>query len=230
MSRYQTVIKLGVGAVAVGAVFAPTAVLALGETELGSASKEGESLGGLHTVDQPRTGSGTFVNAKSERAPGEPSDVRQVRVAIVTEEDLLVDTEEFAHTVLDTLDDERSWGGDGSLSFHLASSEEADFTIYLATPDTVDELCAPLDTGGYTSCRVENDVVLNVERWAGATDDFLAAGGTVDEYRTYLVNHEVGHYLGYGHETECLPDGSAPVMMQQTLDLQDCKPNGWPNI
>jgi hypothetical protein len=68
-------------------------------------------------------------------------------------------------------------------------------------------------------------VILNVNRWAGATSWWPAPLKT---YRRYLVNHEVGHYLGYGH-VSCPGAGRlAPVMQQQTISLGGCVANGWP--
>ncbi len=95
--------------------------------------------------------------------------------------------------------------------------------IILASPCTVDRLCAPLNTGGYYSCRRGSKVILNVNRWTGATSWWPAPLKT---YRRYLVNHEVGHYLGYGH-VSCPPSGRlAPVMQQQTISLGSCVANG----
>ena len=55
-------------------------------------------------------------------------------------------------------------------------------------------------------------------------------------YRQYMVNHEFGHALGHVHSFACLPNGLAPVMMQQTITLTEnqgkgpriCQPNSWP--
>ena len=59
-----------------------------------------------------------------------------------------------------------------------------------------------------------------------------AYDGALDEYRRYLVNHEVGHFLGKGHvqPASCSATTRAPVMMQQTFGLRGCAINGWPAL
>ena len=67
--------------------------------------------------------------------------------------------------------------------------------------------------------------VINLARWATAVPDYQ---GDVATYRQYVVNHEVGHALGQGHEP-CPGAGQpAPVMQQQTLGLEGCTKNAWP--
>jgi hypothetical protein len=99
------------------------------------------------------------------------------------------------------------------------------FTIIVASPDRVDELCAPLRTVGRYSCARNGWIAFNSLRWFGATDDWPA---DLDTYRRYLVNHEVGHYVrGPDHDACPGPGMAAPIMMQQTKGLDGCEPNGW---
>jgi hypothetical protein len=127
--------------------------------------------------------------------------------------------------VEDALHDDRSWASEHRLD-RVDEPEAADVRVLLATPDTVDALCAEagLDTGGSFSCWNGAIAALNATRWeegAAAFDDDLTT------YRRYLVNHEVGHGLGHAHE-DCPAAGElAPVMMQQSMDTGDCEPNGW---
>ncbi|CAN5484272.1 hypothetical protein BH09ACT12_BH09ACT12_23930 [soil metagenome] len=67
--------------------------------------------------------------------------------------------------------------------------------------------------------------MLNAWRWLNGAD---AYEGNLNDYRRYLVNHEVGHALGKAH-VGCPGSGlPAPVMMQQTKGLGECSANPWP--
>lgn len=143
---------------------------------------------------------------------------------VVVEDGLEVGRAEVVAEVDRILADDRSWIADGITGFRRVG-HEGDFTVTVASPSTVDRMCAPLGTGGYLSCRNRSNVILNADRWTGATEWWPAGIGT---YREYLVNHEVGHLLGHGH-VACPGSGeTAPVMMQQTKGLDDCVANGWP--
>lgn len=132
-----------------------------------------------------------------------------------------------ASAIHKTLTDQRGWQAVHPVNFERTDKVGADLRIILATPALTDKLCLPLDTGGEVSCRVEDRVVLNAKRWLYAIP---AYDGNVELYRSYLVNHEVGHALGHGHSTCTEPKTPAPVMMQQTKGLAGCLPNAWPTI
>lgn len=127
--------------------------------------------------------------------------------------------------IVNILGDPRSWVAGGTQRFQLVVEGEADVRIRIATPSTVDARCLPLRTGGTLSCRNGRSLNLNSDRWAGATSFWTEP---LAEYRAYLINHEMGHYLGFGHQSCPVAGAFAPVMQQQTKSLQGCAPNGWP--
>ncbi|MEU3020159.1 DUF3152 domain-containing protein [Nocardiopsis sp. NPDC007018] len=131
---------------------------------------------------------------------------------------------DFVDAVEEILGDPRSWGNDGDRSLQRVDGDDADIRVLLAAPDTVDRMCAPLNTNGYVSCANGNRAIINQNRWVAGVDHF---DDDLETYRIYLINHEVGHTLGHGH-VDCPGEGEpAPVMQQQTLGLQDCEANGW---
>jgi hypothetical protein len=154
-------------------------------------------------------------------APGSGPD-RTVRVEV--EGGLPVDPTAVANFVLGTLNHPRSWGADGPA--FARTDGPADVVVVLASPRTSAELCRPLDTGGTLSCSVGDRAIITHHRWVLAHPDY---GDDRTGYRHYVVNHEVGHVLGYGHVPCPGPGVLAPVMMQQTLGLLGCAPNPWPN-
>lgn len=159
----------------------------------------------------------------------------------------------FASLVDTTLADPRGWAASGQVSVQRVDGrgEEPDIRITLATPDTVHQA----DYCGYSiryesSCwrRSESRVMINLARWVRGA---VAFGGDIGTYRTYAINHEIGHAFGNGH-VGCAKTGAlAPVMMQQSFgvsndyvarlndqvgnvdpvqaDGKTCRYNAWPN-
>ncbi|MFW6693790.1 DUF3152 domain-containing protein [Streptomyces sp. MAR4 CNX-425] len=193
----------------------------------------GEKMAATYPISRDLTGSGKLTAVPGgDKAPGR-GDVVAYRVDV--EEGLPLDGELFAAAVHKTINDDRSWGGRGEITFErVRPGEESDFVITLASPGTTDEWCAKsgLDTSEQdVSCdsAATERVMINAFRWAQGSKTY---GDDIHGYRQMLINHEVGHRLGRDH-VGCSRDGAfAPVMMQQTKDLSTdgatCKPNPWP--
>jgi Protein of unknown function (DUF3152) len=182
----------------------------------------------------PRSGPGTFrYGAAAGPVLGRAGPIRRFRIAV--ESNLaMVDMARFADEIDEVLGDRRSWIASGRVRFQrVPAGARYDFTIHLATARTTRAMCTAGGVGGtmgYTSCRYAGHVVLNLDRWETSVPYYSRAGLPLDVYRTYLVNHEVGHELGHGHEL-CPGRGRpAPVMEQQTLGLHGCTPNPWPYL
>ncbi|MFC4562879.1 DUF3152 domain-containing protein [Nocardiopsis mangrovi] len=149
------------------------------------------------------------------------------RYLVEVEQGLPGDSRDFAAAVEQILGDgERGWAADEGVALQRVDAEPVAFRVTLAAPETVDEMCAPLRTGGALSCSRDGRAIINQNRWVSGVEHF---DGDLETYRIYVINHEVGHALGHGH-VNCTGRGApAPVMQQQTFALNGCEPNGWPN-
>lgn len=123
------------------------------------------------------------------------------------------------------LGDPRGWNLGGKVGFERVESD-CDFSLWLSAPSQMTSFGGLCDN--YYSCRSGRNVVINFDRWQGATDPWNTAGGSLEDYRVMVTNHEVGHWLGFGHRNCTSPGQPAPVMQQQSIDLQGCKFNPWP--
>ncbi|RKR89748.1 uncharacterized protein DUF3152 [Micromonospora pisi] len=176
-------------------------------------------------VTYPETGPRTWQVADGRsKVYGTSGQLLRFRVSVENKIEGIT-ANEFADAVVTTLGDPRSWTGNGQWRLQrVGPNETAAFTIYLASPATRDQLCQD-GYDRYTSCRNGNSVVINVARWAHGVPNY---GASLAEYQLYVINHEVGHRLGHGHEL-CPGKGElAPVMQQQTLGMHGCTANAWP--
>ncbi|NGO10997.1 DUF3152 domain-containing protein [Streptomyces sp. HC44] len=172
----------------------------------------------------PADGSGEFATARDSLASVGKGTPRRYRVQV--EDSLDLSLSAAAREVNAILGDPRGWTASGE-AFQLVASKPADFTVKIATPATVDAICgaAGLDTQGQVNCTVGSTVVVNLRRWQLGSPQF---DGPIEEYRALIINHEVGHRLGHGHEGCPGPGKPAPAMMQQIKGLDGCEANAWP--
>lgn len=186
---------------------------------------EPPTIGEFRPVAVPATGPGRYVYAHQKVSPSSRHG-KVKRYDVRVEQGLEIDADEAALRIQQVLNDQRSWGGTGRWRFQLVSGgQSADLHLYIVTPGTTDRLCRPLKTRGEVSCRSGSRVVLNAKRWLRGVTYY---DGDLANYQRYLVNHEVGHALGFNHVRCPRPGRLAPVMMQQTKGLGGCRKNPWP--
>ncbi|MGW2478103.1 DUF3152 domain-containing protein [Streptomyces sp. NPDC001665] len=197
-----------------GAAVAPAAVDGETRSETPEATAD---------VSVPESGPGTFTVARADAH--RTGTGRPYRVEV--EDDIGVDPDEAAEQIAAILDDDRGWAHGAGLAFRQVADDSATLVIRIAAPDTADALCATggLDTEGELNCRVGRTVAVNLKRWQLGSPEFA---GPPEEYRALIINHEVGHWLGYDHRACPGPGRPAPVMMQQIKGLHGCISNAWP--
>ncbi|HWH30212.1 MAG TPA: DUF3152 domain-containing protein [Mycobacteriales bacterium] len=129
----------------------------------------------------------------------------------------------FRRIAARTFNDRRGWSLGGSLRYREVASGGA-FTLWLSEASQVPSFGSPCHSR--YSCRIGRNVIINDDRWRLGTSTWTQ----VPEYRSYVLNHELGHWLGLGH-TSCSRSGApAAVMQQQSISLQGCVSNTWPLI
>lgn len=150
---------------------------------------------------------------------------RVVTYDVITRGAISANVSEFQAQANATLNDGRGWARLG-VSFQEVSSG-GQFTLVLSEASQMTTFSANGCDTTY-SCQVGRYVIVNEDRWLGATPSWNGAGGSLRDYRHMVVNHETGHWLGHGH-TSCGGTGqSAAVMQQQSISLQGCSFNPWP--
>lgn len=175
-------------------------------------------------IDQKIAENAAKAAAMTIRSP-QAASARVVTYSVITRGVITADLDQFRQQANDTLNDVRGWTKLGVVfqevptggQFTLALSEASQMTTFSANG---------CDT--QYSCRVGRFVIINQDRWLGATPSWNAAGGSLREYRHMVVNHETGHWLGHGHVACSGAGDAAPVMQQQSISLQGCSFNAWP--
>lgn len=197
--------------------------------------KDNTDSSGQQSTPEPLTADERAdILAKAEQTASESGNGIITYTYCVASRGEVGDLTEFANMVFATLNDPRGWPRAGVI---FQENEGADpntdpnacsMTLTLAAADQMTSFST--ECSDEYSCRVGNDVIINIDRWNNATEGWLNAGGTVERYRTMVINHEVGHRLGHlDNELTCpAVNQPAPLMQQQSMDLLGCVPNEWP--
>lgn len=177
----------------------------------------------IDSVTMPKIATPAWLSAQG--ATSQTSGVREVTYAIATKGAVTADVAEFTAQVNQTLNSPEGWSRLGIRFVQVESG--AQFTVWLAEASQVPSF-SPSGCDTVVSCTVGNNAIINETRWVNGSDAWNAAGGSLRDYRHMVVNHETGHWLGHGHEYCAGAGQPAPVMQQQTIDMQGCVPNPWP--
>ena len=216
------------------------------EDETASESNDDEGRSGPNPADDPdqqlplnqlppggpytEQGEGTFRTVGTPGMTAGEGEDMVVRFVVEVEDG--VDTagsggDDALSAMIDaTLSNPKGWTNDRAFRFeHVGPDDNPYMRIQLTSVGTTREVCGGLDLEMETSCHIRIDgvsrVVLNESRWVRGAAPF---NGDLGSYRQYLVNHEVGHGLGYAAHEACGGEGElAPIMMQQTLSLNNAE-------
>lgn len=162
--------------------------------------------------------------AASKRVIASPSTSSTVYYSVAAKGVITSDLDEFKAQANQTLNDGRGWARMG-VSFQEVASGGS-FVLVLSEASQVTSFSSACSV--YYSCRVGINIIINQDRWSGASDSWNQAGGSLRDYRHMVINHETGHWLGHGH-LDCSGAGQpAPLMQQQSINLQGCSFNPWP--
>jgi hypothetical protein len=164
-------------------------------------------------------------DASDDASGDDPTEGDPIRFRILVQDGAADDPAAFALAVAITLADRRGWAAAGR-PFRLGRGRRGTIDIILAHPSTTDRLCAPLRTGSVYSCGRGRRAVINVERWRHGA---VAYTGSLADYRTYVINHEVGHLLAMPHLPCPRRGAQAPVMQQQSKSLAGCSATTHPS-
>ena len=147
--------------------------------------------------------------------------LRTVTYSVAVRGSVHSDVNDFIAAVESTYADERGWAAAGFEFVRVPSGGE--LTVWLSEARLVPSFGAPCDS--FYSCRQGSNAIINDDRFASGSPYWP---GALSEYRHMVIDHETGHWIGFGHSGCGGPGQLAPVMMQQSKGLLGCVGNPWP--
>lgn len=141
----------------------------------------------------------------------------KITYTTVVDKDVPYNPKQFAEEIAIYLADPDGWTGQG-YQFVRGSGGKV---IRLSSPHTIGTNGCQEDQ---LSCAIlgGSEIWLNADRWIhGAKPSKLS----LQNYRQYMVTHEMGHSLGHEHAKCPGPGMPAPLMMQQSKGIGSCRPN-----
>ncbi len=167
------------------------------------------------------TGAGSSSGSPFTPPPRRVPVLRTVTYTVAVRGSVHSDVTEFIAAVESTYADERGWAAAGFEFVRVPAGGE--LTVWLSQASLVPTFGAPCDT--FYSCRQGANAIINDDRFASGSPYWP---GALADYRHMVIDHETGHWIGFGHSSCGGPGQLAPVMMQQSKGLLGCVTNPWP--
>lgn len=144
----------------------------------------------------------------------------KIRFTTRVEPGVVYNPKEFAREVQMYLADPDGWESHGYEFVYVEKNPSV--IVHLCTPAQIREAGCP---SASLSCAEMggHHMRLNSALWSGSMRNHSKL--PLEEYRQYMVSHEMGHILGHDHAKCPAPGAPAPIMMQQTLGIGACSPN-----
>ena len=143
--------------------------------------------------------------------------MKTLRYKVLIDKDVKRSLKNFKNQISKILTDKRSW----KIKF-IEDDINYDFEIILTPARKIQKIC---DFKGLSCTDMAiNKIYINNYRWIKGSK---LSKLSLRDYRIYLINHEVGHILGFGHITP-IKGRKVPVMNQNTLGLKGGLPWMWP--
>lgn len=157
-------------------------------------------------------------------------------ISIMVDEDIIRRNpgiyDEFRRHVVQTLSDPRGWNKYGYFFREIdqkpginPQKDRNIIHIRLSAGETVENECG---FSGMSCCDMaKKNILINYTNWMTCGKSSLPR----DRYRTYVINHEIGHALGLDHAVCSGPGRTGSVMMQMTRGpshIYPCIENEWP--
>lgn len=147
------------------------------------------------------------------------------------ENEIDYDISKFSNQIKTILDDPRGFIMYKFIEIpQIPLEKRATINFILSKPITIKNICNFV--GLSCSSSYDGNIYINFNKWKNGAK---ASGLTVKYYRYYLIYHEVFHQLYfmngiYTDHHEKIPKscGKAPILIQQTLGIGNCKPNYYP--
>jgi hypothetical protein len=118
-----------------------------------------------------------------------------------------------------TLGSTGGWNLGGAIRFGRGSSN-CDVMIRLVKPENMGVISPAC--GQQTSCQVGGDIAISLAAWQQPPSAWSAGP---EAYRAEVINHEVGHWLGFEHASCTTKDAPVRILAQPTVIIPGCSPN-----